>query len=100
MTCRALFIRPEYLADLIATATPGRIAGFFAETIQGVGGAVALADGYLPAVRPGRFHPARRIESDVKEGETLPCVQEALGFHPGTRAHHVTQRILNPSLLS
>jgi 4-aminobutyrate aminotransferase-like enzyme len=36
--------------DLIASATPGRVAGFIAETIQGVGGAVPLADGYLPAV--------------------------------------------------
>eukprot|EP00897_Mesotaenium_endlicherianum_P006258 jgi/Mesen1/5660/ME000286S04867 len=44
---------PAYAADvanLIESATPGRVAGFFAETIQGVGGAVALADGYLPAV--------------------------------------------------
>lgn len=33
--------------DLIQTASSGRIAGFFAETIQGVGGAVPLAEGYL-----------------------------------------------------
>ncbi|XP_024386158.1 alanine--glyoxylate aminotransferase 2 homolog 1, mitochondrial [Physcomitrium patens] len=37
------------LANLIESATPGRIAGFFHETIQGVGGAVELAPGYLPA---------------------------------------------------
>lgn len=36
--------------DLIQTATPGRVAGFISETVQGVGGAVQLADGYLPAV--------------------------------------------------
>lgn len=36
--------------DLIHTATPGRVAGFIAETIQGVGGATPLADGYLPEV--------------------------------------------------
>ncbi len=30
--------------------TSGRVAAFFSETIQGVGGAVPLADGYLPAV--------------------------------------------------
>jgi alanine-glyoxylate transaminase/(R)-3-amino-2-methylpropionate-pyruvate transaminase len=38
------------VADLIAGATCGQVAGFIAETIQGVGGAVQLADGYLPAV--------------------------------------------------
>jgi alanine-glyoxylate transaminase/(R)-3-amino-2-methylpropionate-pyruvate transaminase len=36
--------------DVISTCTPGGVAGFIAETIQGVGGAVPLADGYLPAV--------------------------------------------------
>ncbi|KXZ56764.1 hypothetical protein GPECTOR_1g689 [Gonium pectorale] len=44
---------PRYaadVADLISAATPGRVAGFVAETIQGVGGAVSLASGYLPAV--------------------------------------------------
>ncbi len=33
--------------DIIEFATPGRIAGFFAESIQGVGGAVVYPDGYL-----------------------------------------------------
>ncbi|XP_002964947.2 alanine--glyoxylate aminotransferase 2 homolog 1, mitochondrial [Selaginella moellendorffii] len=37
------------IANLIESATPGKVAGFFAETIQGVGGAVELAPGYLPA---------------------------------------------------
>ncbi|KAI7843702.1 hypothetical protein COHA_002601 [Chlorella ohadii] len=37
------------IEDLIKAATPGRVAGFIHETIQGVGGAVPLADGYLPA---------------------------------------------------
>ncbi len=44
---------PRYaadVADLISSATPGRVAGFVAETIQGVGGATPLATGYLPAV--------------------------------------------------
>lgn len=44
---------PRYagdVADLLATATPGKVAGFMAETIQGVGGTVPLATGYLPAV--------------------------------------------------
>ncbi len=38
------------VADLIQSATPGRVAGFISESIQGVGGAVPLAEGYLPAV--------------------------------------------------
>ena len=33
--------------DLILNATPGKIAGFFAESIQGVGGVVVFPDGYL-----------------------------------------------------
>ena len=33
--------------DLIDMATPGPIAGFFAESIQGVGGAIVYPDGYL-----------------------------------------------------
>lgn len=46
----------EDVAELIAMATPGRLAGFISETIQGVGGAVPLADGYLPAVyKVGKF---------------------------------------------
>jgi hypothetical protein len=38
------------VADLIQGATPGTVAGFISETIQGVGGSVPLADGYLPEV--------------------------------------------------
>ena len=50
----------EDVAEVIRTCTPGRVAGFIAETIQGVGGTVPLANGYLPAVyqaglRVGRF---------------------------------------------
>jgi len=40
----------NYAADiknLIDFATPGRIAGFFAESIQGVGGAIVYPDGFL-----------------------------------------------------
>lgn len=36
------------LKDLIMTASSGLVAGFMAETIQGVGGALPLASGYLP----------------------------------------------------
>ncbi len=37
----------EDVRDLIQTATSGQVAGFLSETIQGVGGATPLADGYL-----------------------------------------------------
>ncbi len=40
----------KYAADveeLIRMATPGKVAGFFAESIQGVGGVVIFPDGYL-----------------------------------------------------
>ena len=40
----------KYAADveeLIRMATPGKVAGFFAESIQGVGGVVVFPDGYL-----------------------------------------------------
>ena len=35
------------MKDTIQFATPGRVAGFIHETIQGVGGSVQLADGFL-----------------------------------------------------
>jgi len=74
------------VADLISAATPGAVAGFFHETIQGVGGAVPLADGYLPAVYEvgrlvggdlkilallARDHPGRRRRGSA--GEWLPA---------------------------
>jgi len=43
---------PEYAAEIksvIDYATPGRIAGFIAESVQGVGGTVVFPDGYLRA---------------------------------------------------
>ncbi len=36
--------------DIIDHATPGRVAAYFAESIQGVGGTVVYPDGYLRAV--------------------------------------------------
>ena len=42
----------KYAADvqnLIEHSTPGRVAAFFAESIQGVGGTVVFPDGYLKA---------------------------------------------------
>jgi alanine-glyoxylate transaminase/(R)-3-amino-2-methylpropionate-pyruvate transaminase len=37
------------IQDVIAYATPGKIAGFIAESIQGVGGTVVFPEGYLQA---------------------------------------------------
>ena len=37
-------------------ALTGGVAGFISESIQGVGGSVPLADGYLPAVYDVRSH--------------------------------------------
>jgi len=37
----------QEIKDLIAFGTPGKIAGFFAESIQGVGGVVVFPDNYL-----------------------------------------------------
>ncbi len=37
------------VADLVRFSTPGRIAAFIAESIQGVGGTVVFPDGYLKA---------------------------------------------------
>lgn len=39
----------EEIPNLIRYATPGRIAGFIAESIQGVGGTVVWPEGYLQA---------------------------------------------------
>ncbi len=38
---------PTQVKDTIQFATPGKVAGFIHETIQGVGGSVQLADGFL-----------------------------------------------------
>ena len=46
----SFFFFQEDVSDLIATGTCGQVAAFFAESIQGVGGTVTLADGYLKHV--------------------------------------------------
>eukprot|EP00775_Hariotina_reticulata_P011373 gene11373-11522_t len=55
--------------DLIEGATSGQVAGFVAETIQGVGGATPLADGYLPEVyKIVRAHGGICIADEVQSG--------------------------------
>lgn len=55
----------------------GRVAGFIHETIQGVGGAVPLADGYLPAA--------------YKVSQTWPCCCPFLPCRRG-KLHHSIMR--------
>lgn len=63
---------PAYAAeipDIIRFATPGRVAGFFAESIQGVGGAVVYPDGYLQeAYRHIRAAGGLCIADEVQTG--------------------------------
>jgi alanine-glyoxylate transaminase/(R)-3-amino-2-methylpropionate-pyruvate transaminase len=55
--------------DLIATATPGKIAGFIAESIQGVGGFVEFPDSYLSeAYRHVRAAGGLCIADEVQTG--------------------------------
>eukprot|EP00193_Tetraselmis_chui_P007786 CAMPEP_0177767958 /NCGR_PEP_ID=MMETSP0491_2-20121128/9443_1 /TAXON_ID=63592 /ORGANISM="Tetraselmis chuii, Strain PLY429" /LENGTH=480 /DNA_ID=CAMNT_0019284689 /DNA_START=261 /DNA_END=1703 /DNA_ORIENTATION=+ len=61
-----------YAADVkdhILHGTSGRVGGFFAEPIQGVGGAVSLAEGYLPEVyKTVREHGGLCISDEVQTG--------------------------------
>lgn len=51
------------------TATPGKVAAFIAEPIQGVGGAVELPPGYLPEVyRTIRAAGGLCISDEVQTG--------------------------------
>ena len=55
--------------DLIMNATPGKVAGFFAESIQGVGGVVVFPDGYLrESYRIVREHGGLCIADEVQAG--------------------------------
>jgi alanine-glyoxylate transaminase / (R)-3-amino-2-methylpropionate-pyruvate transaminase len=62
----------KYAADienLIAHATPGRVAGFFAESIQGVGGTVVFPEHYLEhAYRHVRAAGGLCIADEVQTG--------------------------------
>ena len=62
------------MADHIKHATTGHVAGFFHETIQGVGGTVPLADGYLSEVyKVGtRYAPAHTAGYQLAH-MTLSC---------------------------
>ena len=68
----------EDVADVIRTCTPGGVAGFIAETIQGVGGTVPLADGYLPTVYEVRVPVSSHLSSSVSsifgEGGPASCM--------------------------
>lgn len=67
--CEAGKMYVKQLRDLIAHSTPGRIAGFFAESIQGVGGTVQFPRGFLK----GAFEAVREsggvcISDEVQTG--------------------------------
>jgi alanine-glyoxylate transaminase / (R)-3-amino-2-methylpropionate-pyruvate transaminase len=69
----------RYAADvqnLIDFATPGRVAAFFAESIQGVGGAVVYPDGYL-----ARVYAAVRQAGGV-------CIADEVQTGFGRTGHH------------
>eukprot|EP00878_Enallax_costatus_P002757 GHUV01002947.1.p1 GENE.GHUV01002947.1~~GHUV01002947.1.p1 ORF type:complete len:342 (+),score=70.53 GHUV01002947.1:232-1257(+) len=100
------------LADLIAGGTSGQVAGFIAETIQGVGGATPLADGYLPeaykvcgggawvsagVITSVTYHRAQhlctRVEADIR---SLSSVLVGLG---ATAQLHACHRHTRSSLM-
>ena len=59
----------EDIRDLIRYSTPGRIAAFIAEPIQGVGGATQGAPNYLPeAYAIAREHGGLCIADEVQTG--------------------------------
>lgn len=59
----------EEIAQIIQYATPGRVAAFIAESIQGVGGAVVFPDGYLKeAYRHTREAGGLCIADEVQAG--------------------------------
>ena len=59
----------EDVKDMLETGTSGSCAAFFAESIQGVGGAVVLADGYLPNVYEHiKNHGGLCIADEVQAG--------------------------------
>ncbi len=57
------------MRETIRYSTPGRVAGIFAEAIQGVGGTVELTRGYLKdAVGVVREHGGLYIADEVQAG--------------------------------
>ena len=59
----------EEIQNLIQFATPGKVAGFIAESIQGVGGSVVFPDGYLQgAYRHVRAAGGLCIADEVQTG--------------------------------
>lgn len=70
---------PKYVEDLkyqINVETPGAIAGFIAERIQGVGGLYPLLSGYLP-----KAYEAVRAAGGVCISDEVQCGFGRLGSH-------------------
>jgi alanine-glyoxylate transaminase/(R)-3-amino-2-methylpropionate-pyruvate transaminase len=62
--------------NLIEHATPGKVAAFIAETVQGVGGAVELPDGYLKEV-----YQIVREKGGVTISDEVQCGFGRMGTH-------------------
>lgn len=75
------------VADLIGSATSGLVAGFIHETVQGVGGAVPLADGYLPLV-----YDVGALPSPLTYSPYPPpgwCASHPVRCAPSSKVNHV-----------
>ena len=82
----------KYAADvknLIDYATPGQVAGFIAESIQGVGGCVVFPDGYLQTRLRTRPRRGRRLHRGRSAGRLRPHRHALLGFrNPGRHSRY------------
>lgn len=76
--------------DVISSSTPGKVAAFISETIQGVGGAVPLVPGYL-----GKVYPMIREAGGVCIADEVQTGFGRLGSHYwGFETHGVTPDIV------
>ena len=83
----------EDVADVIQTCTPGGVAGFIAETIQGVGGTVPLATGYLPAAYevcvplspPTHARRCQLVRGSVSQQGAVCCLHTSMLLRVGNR---------------
>eukprot|EP00128_Syssomonas_multiformis_P014060 Colp12_sorted_trinity150504_noHs@31228 len=68
-TCEAKTNFVDEVKDLVAHSTPHRLAAFFAESIQGVGGTVQFPKGYLKEVYElVRAHGGLTVADEVQTG--------------------------------
>lgn len=85
---------PKYAADvknLIEFGTPGKVAAFIAESIQGVGGAVVFPDGYLKAAHHARHRPVAHVAHPLQH-----LRRQSRGLHAGAGGARGDRRGLHP----